>query len=113
MRIEHHDWQNVPDQAIVYGFRCSVDSTTILENAVVGQVIEHTVKITPQHWGSSASCYRAKKDGSFYKKSSCRWSHRFYNSQQEAEDARKQAIAKLKETLQDKIDYCQKRLSSL
>lgn len=113
MKIEYHDWPSIADQTIVYGFRSTVGRTTVLEKAIVGEVHEHIVKATQRNWGNQAECYRTKRDGTLFKKSSCRWANDFYLDKNEAEDARKKALHKLKENLQEKIEFCQKRLDSL
>lgn len=111
MRIEYRDWDNLQDKQILYAYRCDVEHTTFAEKAVIGEITENTVIAKTQRTYTQA--FRKKKDGTFYKKDTCRWGNRFFTSQAEAEADRDLQIGKLRERLNDQITICQKRLQSL
>lgn len=112
MKYDYNNWSLLPDNIKVYTYRSTVNSTTLIEKAVVGEIHENLVVTGPGQWGGK-SPYRLKSDNSLYKKATCRWSNQIFDDKQEAERARQKDIQLLRQKLNDKIKVIQDRLSTI
>lgn len=103
MVLTHNDIQSLQDHTFVYGYLCQTKST-VFTNRKVGKVTKHVV-LTRGNWGKQVA--RLKQDGNPYAKESCSWTHNFFLSKQEADDAHVDSVAELKKGLQEQVDALQ------